>query len=102
MLTILLLIINLGVTILGIYIFDYQVDNIINSPLVIILSLLVGTIVMLLTLLLYIEGLYLLVAKNQPKTSMLKHKIANQMVSIPMHLLNMRINVIGKENLPKN
>ena len=102
MLTILLLLINLVVTTLGIYIFDFQVDNSINSPLVIILSIIVGIIVMLLSLYIYIEGLYILVAKNKPKTSMFKHKIANQMVSIPMHLMNMRIKVIGKENLPKD
>ncbi len=102
MLTILLLIINLVITISGIYIFDYQVDNTINSPIIIILSILIGIIVMLLALYLYIELLYQLVAKNKPKTSMLKHKIAKQMVSIPMHLLNMRLKVVGLENLPKD
>ena len=50
----------------------------------------------------YIQGFYLLVAKKKPKTSMLKHKIAKQMVSFPMHLLNMRIKVVGLENLPKD
>ncbi len=102
MLTIILLLINLVVSIFGIYLFDYQVDNIINSPLIIVVSILVGCIVMILSLLIYIEVLYIVVAKNKPKTSMLMHKIAKQMVSMPMHLLNMRVKVEGKENLPKD
>jgi len=102
MLTIALLIINLLVSVLGIYLFDYQPDGTINQPLVIILSILIGFIVMWTVLAIYIEILFLIVAKNKPQTSMLKHKIAKQMVSVPVHLTNMRIKVIGIENLPKD
>jgi len=102
MLTIVLLIINLAVAVTGVYLFDYQVDGIINNPVVIILSILVGWIVMLLVLAFYIDLFYILVAKTKPQTSMLKHKIAKQMVSIPMHLTNMRVSVVGKENLPQD
>ncbi len=102
MLTIALLIMNFIITILGIYLFDYQVDGIVNNPIVIILSILIGWLIMILLLAGYIEGAYYLVAKNKPKTSMLKHKIAKQMVSIPMHLMNMRTDVVGLENLPKD
>ena len=102
MLTIVLLIINLGVSIFGIYQFDYLVDTIINNPFVILLSLVVGTIIMLLALGVYIEVFYVLIAKKKPQTSMLKHKIAKQMVSVPMHLTNMKVTVIGEENLPKD
>lgn len=101
MLTFILFTINFGIAIAGIYLFDYQVDNYINNPIVILLSILAGWIVMLAVLAIYMEGLYILVAKKKPQTSMLKHKIAKQMVSIPMHLINMRVKVIGKENLPK-
>lgn len=101
MLTIALFLMNLVITVLGIYLFDYQVDGVVNNPLVIIISILVGWVVMILLLVLYIEGTYYLIAKNRPKTSMFKHKIAKQMVSIPMHLLNMRIDVVGLENLPE-
>ena len=100
MLTILLLIINLCITISGIYIFDYQVDGIINSPFIILFSIIIGWIVMFLVLLIYIELFYVIAAKKLPQTSMLKHKIAKQMVSFPMHLTNMRVKVVGKENLP--
>jgi 1-acyl-sn-glycerol-3-phosphate acyltransferase len=102
MLTIALFFMNLVVTVLGIYIFDYQVDGVVNSPLVIIVSILAGWIIMILLLVLYIEGAYYLIARNRPKTSMFKHKIAKQMVSIPMHVMNMRIKVVGLENLPKD
>jgi len=102
MLTIVLLIINAAVAFSGIYFFDYQVDGLINNPLVIIGSLIAGWVVMLLVLAFYIDLFYILVAKRKPQTSMLKHKIAKQMVSIPMHLTNMRVSVVGKENLPKD
>lgn len=102
MLTIALLIMNFLVTILGIFIFDYQIDNVINSPFVIILSILAGWLTMVVLLALYIEVAYIFIAKNKPKTSMLKHKIAKQMVSLPMHFMNMRSNVVGLENLPKD
>ena len=102
MLTIILFIINTAVAVTSIYILDYQVDGIINSPLVILLSILAGWIVMLLVLEVYIEVFYIFIAKKKSQTSMVKHKIAKQMVSIPMHLINMRVNVVGKENLPKD
>ncbi|MBU1020516.1 MAG: 1-acyl-sn-glycerol-3-phosphate acyltransferase [Firmicutes bacterium] len=102
MLTILLILINLAVATLGVYLFDFQPDGIINSPLIIIASILIGAIVSLLVLAFYIELFYVLVAKTKPQNSMLKHKIAKQMVSFPMHLTNMRVKVIGLENLPKD
>lgn len=102
MLTILLVIINITVTVFGIYLFDYKTDLVINSPLIIILSLLAGSIVMVLFLALYIEFFYITVAKRKPQTSMLKHKIAKQMVSIPLHLTNTRIKLVGAEHLPKD
>ena len=102
MLTVILMILNFTVAGLGIYLFDYRVDNSINSPLIIILSLVIGWIVFFGVLWIYIELFYKLVAKKQPQTSMRKHKIAKQMVSVPMHLTNMRVDVVGLDNLPKD
>lgn len=102
MLTVLLFSINFIIAILGIYVFDYQVDSLINKPFVIILSILAGWIVMLFLLVVYTEITFLLFAKNKPKTSMVKHKLATQMLSMPLHLLNMRMKIVGKENLPSD
>ena len=102
MLTILLLIINITVSILGIYIFDYNIDGVINDPLVIVLSIISGTLVMTAFITLYIEGFYQLVAKRRPINSMLKHFLANQMMAVPLYATNTRIKVVGKENLPED
>ncbi len=102
MFTILLLIINLIVSVLGIYLFDYQVDSLINYPGVIVLSILVGTIVMFISFFLYVDVLYLLVAKTLPQTSRLKHAIAKQGMTVPLFFTHTRTKVIGKENLPKD
>ncbi|MEC9485267.1 MAG: lysophospholipid acyltransferase family protein [Candidatus Izemoplasma sp.] len=102
MLTIALLIINFIIAGFGIYWFDYLPDQMINHPLIIISSLVLGTIGMVIALLMYIEVFYILIAKRNPKTSMLKHKIAKQMVSIPLHLTHVKITVEGMEHLPKD
>lgn len=102
MFAILLLIINITVSVLGIYLFDYQADGFINNPIVIVLSLLVGTIVMLVVFFLYIEVGYLLVAKGKPQNSKFKHFIAKQIMTVPLFYTNIRVKVIGKENLPKD
>lgn len=102
MFAILLIIINITVSCLGIYFYDYQVDEVINNPLVIILSILVGTLVMLFVFFLYIEVFYILVAKRRPQTSKLKHFLAKQIMTVPLVATNTKIKVIGKENLPKN
>lgn len=101
MLTIALIIIQITTSFLGIYFFDYQIDGRINQIGVILLSLLVGFILMLMVLEAYIEILYY-VFKKTPKNNILKHKLANQMVSIPLHLTRTKIVVIGKEHLPKD
>lgn len=98
----LLILINLTVSILGIYLFDHQVDGVINSPLIILLSLLSGTIVMVLVFFLYVEIFYILFGKNDPYTSKRKHFIAKQLMTIPIVWLNIRVTVLGKENLPKD
>lgn len=97
-----LIVINIIVSIMGVYLFDYYPDNAINSPLVIILSLLAGTIVMLLVFYLYIELLYILVAKRKPQTSKLKHYLAKRIMSVPLVATNIRIKVEGFDNLPKD
>ena len=102
MLTILLLLINICATGLGIYIFDNKVDSMIDSPLVIILSILAGTILMLVISILYVEGFYYFVAKRKPLDSKLKHFIAKQAMALPLHATNTRVKVVGRENLPKN
>lgn len=102
MLALSLLIINLVVTGLGIYFFDYQVDQIINNPLVIIGSIFGGFISGIIGLLLYNEIAYYLFAKKQPVTSMFLHHMGKQIMSVPFRLLNMRVKVIGKDNLPKD
>ena len=102
MLTILLLVINVCVTGFGIYLFDYRVDELVNSPVVIILSLVSGTIIMLGITSLNIEVFYQLVAKRMPIDSKLKHFLANQLLAIPLHATNTRIKVIGRENLPED
>ena len=102
MFTILLLLINVCVTGIGIYMFDYRVDETINSPFVIILSIIAGTIIMFGVLSLYIEGFYHLVAKRKPLDSKIKHFLAKQAMALPLHATNTRIKVVGKENLPED
>lgn len=101
MFAILLILINLTVTGLGIYIYDYQVDNALNNPFIIILSLIVGFIAAIIAFWLYIDVLYVLVAKRLPKTSKLKHFIAKEGMTVPLFFTNTRTKVIGLENLPK-
>lgn len=100
MLTIFLIIVQFFSTALFVYLFDYQVDGRVNQVGMILLSILGGVIVMLFVLYLYIEILYLLIGKKKSMTSMLKHKMATQMVSIPLHLTRTKIKVIGQEHLP--
>jgi len=102
MFAILLLIINITVSVLGVYLFDYQVDGVINNPIVIILSILAGTIATLIGFFLYIEVGYLLVAKRLPQNSKFKHFLAKQIMTVPLFYTNIRVKVIGKENLPKD
>jgi 1-acyl-sn-glycerol-3-phosphate acyltransferase len=101
MLTIALFIIQLLTTFFGIYFFDYQVDQQVNQIGIIALSILGGFVLMLLVLYLYIEVFYL-VFQKKPMNHIIKHKMANQMVSIPLHLTRMKIEIIGKEHLPKD
>lgn len=96
----LLLVINIATSILGVYLFDYQIDNAINSPIVIILSIITGTIIMLIVFFLYLEIGYLLLAKKLPPNSKIKHFFAKEIMTIPLFLTNTRVKVIGKENLP--
>ena len=102
MLTTFLVIVNISVTALGIYLFDYKVDSAINNPLVIFLSIIVGIIAMFLAAIIFMEITYLFFAKGKPNTSKIKHIIAKQIVSVPMHLFNARTKVVGRENLPKD
>lgn len=102
MLSILLIVVNVLISVLGIYIFDYRVDGIINDVFVIILSLLVGLIVTILLLGLFLEVFYLSLSKEKLQKSMFTHKLAKQVVSIPIHFSRMRIKVVGKEHLPKD
>lgn len=98
----LLLLLNLIISVLGVYLFDYKIDGVINSPLIIILSILVGTIVMVLMFLFYINLLYFLVAKRTPQDSMVKHFIAKQIMTVPLVATNIRIKLVGEENLPED
>lgn len=102
MFAILLLVINITVSILGVYLFDYQVDGVINNPIMIILSILAGTAAMLAVFFLYIDVFYFLVAKRRPQNSKFKHYIAKQIMTVPLVFTNTRVKVIGKENLPLN
>lgn len=98
----LLILINISVTGLGIYIYDYNVDQMINSPLVIILSVFAGTSTMLLTLFVYIEVFYQLIAKRKPLDSKIKHFLAKQAMALPLHATKSKVKVIGRENLPES
>ena len=102
MFAIILLIINFIVSVLGVYLFDYQIDGIINSPVIIILSILAGTLAMFVVFFLYVDIFYFLVAKRKPKNSKLKHFIAKQIMTVPLVATNTRIKVVGLENLPKD
>ncbi len=97
-----LVLINLGTIFFGIYQFDYVVDNQVNNILVILLSIIAGTVVMLLVFGLYVEFFYQTVAKRRPYTSKLKHYIANRIMTIPLYWTNTRVKVEGIENLPKD
>ncbi len=102
MLTTFLIIVDISFTLLGIYIFDYQVDGVINSPLIILLSIIIGIIAAFLAAIIFLELSYVIFAKNKPNNSKFKHKIARQIVSVPIHLFNVRTKVVGKEHLPKD
>jgi len=102
MFALLLLIINITISFLGIYLFDYNVDEIINSPGIIILSILAGSIITLIVFYLYIELTYLLFAKKGPQNSKVKHFFAKQIMTVPLFFTNTRTKIIGKENLPEN
>jgi 1-acyl-sn-glycerol-3-phosphate acyltransferase len=97
----LLIIIHFIVMGLGIYLFDYQADQVINSPLVIILSLISGLLAMLIVFYLYIEVFYYLFGKNDSPTSKRKHFFAKHIMIVPLFGLNMKVKVKGYENLPK-
>lgn len=101
MLTIILLLLNAAFAATGIYLFDYQVDLSVDNALVIVLSLLSGTIFMVLLGAIYEELFFITVAKKKPINSMLKHTIAKQLLSFPVYVTNRRIKVVGRENLPK-
>lgn len=98
----LLIVINITISFLGVYLFDYQVDGRINNPFIIILSILVGSAVMIIVFFLYIEIFYILIAKRKPQNSKLKHFFAKQIMTVPLVFTNTRVKVIGKENLPEN
>lgn len=102
MFTIILLLFDILVSFFGIYVFDYRIDGVVNDPIVIILSILAGIFVFVLLFVLYVEVFYLLVAKRLPKTSMTKHFIAKQIMSIPLFFTHTRTTVIGMDNLPKD
>jgi len=102
MFAVLLIVINIAISILGVILFDYRVDGVINNPIIIILSILVGIISMFVVFFLYIEVFYILVAKPRPQDSKLKHFLAKQIMTVPLFWTNTRTKVIGKENLPKN
>jgi len=102
MFAILLVIINITVSILGVYLFDYQADSVVNNPVIIILSILAGTVAMFVAFFAYIEVFYYLVAKRKPQNSKFKHFLAKQIMTVPLFFTNIRIKVIGKENLPKD
>lgn len=100
MLSIAMIIINISVCALGIYFFDYRLDETINNPLIIFLSFLLGLIVAVMFIWIYIEVFYVLVARRYPKQSMLKHRLAKNIMHIPLFFTNRRVTVVGKENLP--
>ena len=84
----------------GIYYFDFQVDGLINQPITIALSFVGGIFVVVFLMILYIEILYLFVHKKSIQ-SMTKHKIAKQMMMFPVNVMNMRVKVVGLENVPQ-
>ena len=102
MFAVILLLINLATIFFGIYLFDYLPDGSVNTVWIILLSIISGTVVMVLVFALYVDIFYVLVAKRKPKNSMLKHFIAKQIMTIPLVATNTRIEVIGKENLPND
>ncbi len=100
MITLFLLIVDTCFTVLSIYLFDYKTDGVINNPLVIFLSLIVGIIAAILAAILFLEVSYVIFAKGKPNDDRLKHKIARQIASVPIHLFNVRTKVVGMEHLP--
>jgi 1-acyl-sn-glycerol-3-phosphate acyltransferase len=86
---------------LGIYFFDYQIDQIINRPLVIVGSVLGGFVVTFLVIIVFLESTYFVIAKRYPATSKLKHFFGKQIVAVPMHLSRIKTTVVGKEHLPQ-
>jgi 1-acyl-sn-glycerol-3-phosphate acyltransferase len=102
MLTISFILIYLGSVTLGIYLFDYRIDLIINHPVVIIGSLIGGLFVTFVAMILFLEITYYLIARRRPITDPLKQRIGKHIVSIPMHTMRIQTSVYGKEHLPKD
>jgi len=100
MFAILIIIVDIVVTMLGIYIFNYSVDGTINVTLTIMLSLLAGIIITSLLVGLILEVFYLSLTKGKLQKSMFTHKLTKQIISVPIHFSRMRIKIVGKENLP--
>jgi 1-acyl-sn-glycerol-3-phosphate acyltransferase len=101
MFAILLVVINLFVSLFGIYFFDYRVDGVINQFGVIVLSLLIGILSAVVVFFAYIEIFYIIIGKRKPKDSRIKHLLAKQIMTVPLFATNTKIKVIGLEHLPE-
>lgn len=101
MLTTFLIVVYVVSLFLGVYFFDYQVDMVVNNPLAIVGSIFGAFVVTFIVIILFLEITYFFIAKRYPTTSAIKHYVGKQIVSVPMHLGNIKTTVYGKENLPQ-
>ena len=101
MFAILIIIVDLIATVLGVYLFDYRIDGVVNDLFIIILCILAGILIATLFVVIVLETFYYILPKKSWEKSMIAHKIVKQIVSVPIHFSNMTIKIVGKENLPK-
>lgn len=102
MLALLIIVVNVIISGFSIYIFDYNVDGKINNLFIILLCLLCSLFITLILLGLFLEIFYLSLKKGKKKRSMFSHKVAKQVLGVPIHFLRIKLKVVGKENIPKN
>jgi 1-acyl-sn-glycerol-3-phosphate acyltransferase len=84
-----------------IYLLDYRVDGVINNPLVIIGSVVIGLITAILAAFLYLEITYCLFSKNKPETNDFKHYIGKGIVKVLLDLFRIKVIVKGLNQLPQ-
>lgn len=90
----------------NIYLLVYLSNDIINlsisNTIVILGSIIVGLLLTAIIMWCILQLFYLVLPKKKIQKSLFMHQILKQIVSVPLHLMLIRVKVIGKEHLPKD